>query len=111
MTGRLLVEIGGVAVPLTDCEWVLKMACGCPCGVSKAEHGTWVNATEDQAWRSFFCESRREAGKAKRQGMSLELVTRARYSAEFYPLLLSGCKHAAGPGEVTGQMPLIEVLR
>ena len=37
-------------VPQSECDWVLRKACGCPRGVATGEH----HRTEDDAWKAFF---------------------------------------------------------
>lgn len=87
---RILVEIDGAAVPLEDCDWVLRWVCGCPHGVLSAR-GV---ADEEQAWRELY-DLKRDRDRARRRGDTLELVTHERYCAEVYPQMLPGyqCPH------------------
>jgi hypothetical protein len=92
VTARLYAEIGGTPVPLDQCDWVLWASCGCPKGVTVAAYA----ATEDDAWRAFY-DYKRDIAKAQRQGMRLELMTHARYSAEVCDRMFIACPHGCEP--------------
>jgi hypothetical protein len=94
MTVALSAEIDGKYVPLTECDWVLWRRCGCPQGVCTAATRSMVLApTEDAAWREFY-DTNRDVAKAQRDGMRLELMTHARYSAEACPRMNADCPHS-----------------
>jgi len=76
-------------VPQSECDWVLRKACGCPRGVATGEH----HRTEDDAWKAFF-DGWKAIAKAMQAGFRLELMPHSRYSAEVMPFLMSGkCEH------------------
>lgn len=89
---KLMVEIDGQAVPLAECDWVFYKACGCPRGVMRALIGDAVLYDEEAAWREFFGPgTKREIqsliNRARRDGVSAELMTHARYCEEISPLM------------------------
>lgn len=87
---RLLVELDGQTVPLSDCLWVLRRPCGCAVGLLLGRCAT----SEDEALADFF--SVKEEYEAKRnQGYRTELVTKARCDLEIKPQLASTwiCSH------------------
>jgi hypothetical protein len=93
---RLLAEIDGHAVPLSDCDWVKWAPCGCPVGVTVAR----LAVTEEEAWKAFY-DRKRDIDRAQRRGYRMELVTHARWGAEVKHLMASPCPHKAG-GEGDG---------
>lgn len=91
---RLLAEIDGLAVPLSDCDWVMWSPCGCPVGVTVARYA----ATEEAAWKAFY-DRKRDSDRAQRQGYRIELVTHARWGTEIKHLMTGRCPHkASGEG-------------
>ncbi|ADD40063.1 hypothetical protein [Stackebrandtia nassauensis] len=88
------VRIDGADVALGECEWVLWASCGCPNGCALADkHGGTPLVTEELAWRAFYT-TRRDVEDHKKRGFRLELMTRDRWSAEVYPLMLRpDCPH------------------
>lgn len=91
MAVRLLAEIDGLAVPLSDCDWVKWAPCGCPTGVTVARYAV----TEAEAWKAFY-DRKRDIDRAQRQGYRMELVTHARWGAEIKPKMTTRCPHKAG---------------
>ena len=76
-------------VPQSECDWVLRKACGCPIGVATGEH----HRTEDDAWKAFY-ETWKAIAKAAQRGERMEIMPHSRYSAEVMPFLMSGkCEH------------------
>ena len=73
----LLAVIDGQAVPLVGCDWVLWMPCGCARAVTVASQRGHVVASDEQAWRQFY-DRKRDAGKARKGGWRVELVTHER---------------------------------
>lgn len=88
MSFRLLAEIDGQTVPLSECDWVKWAPCGCPVGVTVARYA----ATEHDAWKAFY-DRKRDIDRAQRQGYSMELVTHARWGAQVMHLMTSPCPH------------------
>jgi hypothetical protein len=109
------VQINGLYVPLTECDWVWRDPCGCPFGVMSAATSRpaphVLAADEEAAWRGFY-DTARERNAARKKGVTTELMTHKRYSAEVMPLLRAPRGHscALGPtdqsGEVEGQTDL-----
>lgn len=89
---ELKVEIDGEILSLSDCDWVMWAACGCPVAVTMAQCGTHVCATEEQAWLQLE-DTRTAVKKAKQKGRHLELVTHARWSSEIIEQFKTPCPH------------------
>lgn len=75
------VEIDGQHIPLDDCGWLHRRACGCIAAAVLAHvtgDGGWTITTPDQAHRHF---TRRKDTRARetRQGMTVELITMQHY--------------------------------
>lgn len=53
---KLLVELDGAAVPLAECDWVLRHACGCVVQIQLAMSpgGRVYAADVTAAWHEFF---------------------------------------------------------
>lgn len=87
---RLLVEIDGQTVPLSECHWVLYQPCGCPTGTMYADYAP----TEEAAWKEFF-PTKRERDRRQRAGYRFELVARQRWHDDVMPKLGSdySCPH------------------
>ena len=92
---QLFAEIGGVHVPLADCDWVLWRACGCPQGVTVGAFPdlSHVTATEEAAWTRLY-DTAEEIAAARERGEWIELVTRERCRAEVLGQLSARCEHA-----------------
>jgi hypothetical protein len=86
---KLMTEIDGAVTPLADCEWVLFAACGCPVGCMVAD----IAPSEELAWKEHY-PLKRDRDRATREGLRMELMTRARWAAEIMPLMLArNCTH------------------
>jgi hypothetical protein len=74
----LMVQIGGETVPLKDCGWFQRKACGCIVSALLAVQGGDTYATAEQAhkvWR----RDKRSREKDIRDGLTIELITMAHY--------------------------------
>jgi hypothetical protein len=105
MTATLLAAIGARNVPLSDCDWVLWMPCGCSQAVSLAQIPGLVIADEDTAWAHFsnleglenedLDIALEEIAAQKQAGWRAELITHERCRA-----VLDGwgkpCPHKTG---------------
>jgi hypothetical protein len=88
----LYAEIGGVPVPLADCDWVHWRPCGCPTGVTLARYAP----TEEDAWKVFH-PRKRAAEEARKRGERMELMTHQRCVAEVMPHWGKRCPHGIRP--------------
>lgn len=80
MTGfNVLVEIDGKTYPVSDCEWVFFLACGCPMGCMHAD-----TVEEEAAWKDMFYYAA-ERRKWRRQGVIADLMTREKFRDEVAP--------------------------
>ena len=90
----IYAELDGKPVPLTNCDWVLWGACGCPFGVTVAATPHAVRAADEEAaWRCLY-DRKRDIDRAKRQGYRVELMSHERYSREVCPRMTVRCPHA-----------------
>ncbi|MET9467394.1 hypothetical protein ABZY44_21825 [Streptomyces sp. NPDC006544] len=85
---RLLVEIDGQTVPLTDCFWVRVDKSGCAYG-SMVGHAA---ATPEQAHREFAPRAR-DRDRDVRQGYTIRLLTREQWRQQAQPCFLGQCVH------------------
>jgi hypothetical protein len=74
----LLVLIDGKTVPLADCGWLQRRACGCIVAALTATSGDEAYATAEQARRSLSRDKRTRA-REDRDGFYMELITMAYY--------------------------------
>jgi hypothetical protein len=75
-------------VPQSQCDWVLRKACGCPIGVATGAH----HRTEDAAWKAFY-ETWKAIARAAQRGERMELMPHSRYSADVMPFMTRECPH------------------
>lgn len=78
MPTGLTVMVDGQPVPLDDCGWFERRACGCLVSALVAVHGDEVIATADQASRHWH-RTKREREQVAREGITVELITMAHY--------------------------------
>ena len=97
MTGTLCALIDGNPVPLSECDYVMLAACGCPVGMTLAGERFSV-ITEADAWKALGY-SKTGAERERRLGFRMELMTHARNVIEVLPLF-GKCPH-----ETTGETP------
>lgn len=77
----LTVVVGGVPVPLDECGWFKRRACGCITAAVVAVvsgEGGWTIATADQAHRHFAPRKDTRERETK-QGITYELITMSYY--------------------------------
>ncbi|MFF2100915.1 hypothetical protein [Streptomyces sp. NPDC058202] len=81
MTSGLTVTVDGQPVPLDDCGWFELRPCGCIDSAIVAVVGDRVIATADQALRHWHSTKRQREARV-RDGITVELMTMARYREE-----------------------------
>ena len=97
---RIMVEIKGQAVPLSECDWIMYRPCGCTCGVLLAymhEEGAPIYS-EELAWKDWE-PKKRDRDKRKAAGYRLELVTHKDYVARICPTFLNTCDKCKKPAQ------------
>ncbi|OPC84140.1 hypothetical protein B4N89_27310 [Embleya scabrispora] len=81
MTVQFSVLVGGLHVPLHECDWIRRAPCGCATAICSARIAGAVLATEDDAWHEFYEDAgtkrHREAAirAAKKAGFTVEMNT------------------------------------
>lgn len=86
---RLLVEIDGETVPLSDCFWIRANAAGC------AYSSMWAGASTasaDLAYREFV-PLKRDRDREVRQGWTVRLLTPAQWREQAAPCFNGKCEH------------------
>jgi hypothetical protein len=95
---ELHANIDGQMVPLAQCDWVFRYACGHAFGVLLAVppgDPPTVFATEEQAWREFYPTARRRR-ELRQRGVTARLAVHATLGDEFWQQLMDGCDCAEG---------------
>lgn len=80
-TPTITVCIDGQNVPLDECGWVKRRACGCVRAVASAVcegEGGWLLANADQAHRHFTARKDSRA-RETREGVTVDLITMDHY--------------------------------
>jgi hypothetical protein len=85
---RLMVEIDGQTLALSDCFWVRADASGCVYG---SLHGDQVT-NPDNAHKQFV-PRQRDRDRDQRQGYTIRLLTREQWKRQAEPCFMGHCQH------------------
>lgn len=96
---KLSVEIDGEQVPLSACDWVLRMPCGCAESIVVTVMHSQTLATEDDAWTWFYRDEYgrkrdrdRKIAQDKTAGWTLALMRRK----DAVAAITTSCSHEGG---------------
>lgn len=77
----ILVQIGNEPVPLKDCAWIQRKACGCIVSALTAMSGGDAYVTAEQAHKHME-PRKRDRDRDDREGLTWELISMATYRAD-----------------------------
>ncbi|MGY4901123.1 hypothetical protein [Streptomyces sp. 900116325] len=89
---ELMVQIGGAAVPLTDCFWVRADANGCAIGSVRPDMDDELIATPQQAQREWST-TKRQREVDERRGIQHVLLTAEQWTEQAKPCFHGKCSH------------------